>query len=57
VGFRIAADFLVLVHLAFILFVCLGGLWVVRRPRWAWLHGPAAVWGIVIEFSEVGQIG
>lgn len=49
--YRLAADLLVLLHGAFILFVCLGGLLVVRRPRWAWLHLPAAVWGALIEFT------
>jgi hypothetical protein len=49
--FRLAADLLVLAHLAFILFVCLGGLLAIRRPRWAWLHVPAAAWGVLVEFS------
>lgn len=41
---------MVLLHLAFILFVFLGGLLVLRRPRLAWLHLPAALWGALIEF-------
>lgn len=49
--FRLAADLLVAVHFAFILFVGVGGLLVIRRPRWIWLHLPAAVWGAAIEFS------
>lgn len=49
--FRLAADLLALAHLAFILFVCLGGLLAISRPRCAWLHVPAALWGIVVEFS------
>ena len=47
---RIAADFLVVLHLGFIVFVLLGGLFVLR---WRWvlyLHVPAAVWGTLIEF-------
>lgn len=46
---RLAADALVLVHLAFILFVMLGGLLVWRWPRLCWLHLPAVAWGIVVE--------
>jgi len=46
---RLAADALVLLHLAFILFVVLGGLLVAWRPRLAWLHLPAAAWGAWIE--------
>jgi len=47
---RIAADFLVVLHLGFIAFVLIGGLFVLR---WRWvlyLHVPAAVWGTLIEF-------
>lgn len=46
---RLAADALVLVHLAFILFVMLGGLLVWRWPRLCGLHLPAVAWGIVVE--------
>jgi hypothetical protein len=38
-------------HLAFVLFVVLGGLLVLRWPRIAWLHLPAAIWGVLIEYS------
>ena len=48
--YRVAADLLVLLHLAFIIFVVAGGLSVLRWPWMAWLHLPAAVWGALIEF-------
>ena len=48
---RIAADAVLVVHLAFVLFVVLGGLLVIRRPKLAWLHLPAAAWGALIEFA------
>jgi hypothetical protein len=48
----LAADSLVVLHLAFVLFVILGGLLVYRRPRWAWVHVPAFLWGAVIEFRD-----
>ena len=47
-----AADALVVLHLAFVLFVVFGGLLVWRWPRWAWVHVPAFAWGAVIEFNN-----
>jgi hypothetical protein len=43
------ADLIVVVHLAFIAFVLLGGL-LALKWRWVvWLHLPAAVWGGLVE--------
>jgi Protein of Unknown function (DUF2784) len=47
----ILADVVVGLHVGFVLFVVLGGLLVLRWPRVAWLHLPAAVWGALIEFA------
>jgi Protein of Unknown function (DUF2784) len=49
--YRWLADGLVIFHTAFVAFVVLGGLAVVRWPRLAWVHIPAAIWGAWIEFS------
>ena len=49
--YRLLADFLVLTHFAFVLFVLLGGLLALRFPRMAWVHLPAAAWGAAIEFA------
>ncbi len=49
--FRVLADAVVVLHLAFVAFVMLGGLLVVRWPRLAWLHVPAAAWGAWVEFT------
>ena len=49
--YRALADVVVLVHFGFVLFVVLGGLLVLRRPKVAWVHVPAAVWGALIEFG------
>lgn len=49
--YRALADLTALIHLGFVFFVVLGGLLVLRRPRWAWLHLPAVVWGIAIEWG------
>ena len=48
---RLLADLVLLLHLAFVLFVVFGGLLVLRRRRIAWLHVPAFVWGAAIEFG------
>jgi hypothetical protein len=47
----VLADLLVILHFAFVLFVAAGGLLVLRWPRVAFLHLPAAVWGAWIEFT------
>jgi hypothetical protein len=49
--YRALADLVLLFHLAFVLFVILGGLFVLRRPKVAWLHLPCAAWGVLIEFA------
>ena len=45
------ADAVLVLHLAFILFVTLGGLLVLWRPWLAYLHVPAVAWGALIEFA------
>ena len=45
-----AADLIVLIHFSFILFVILGGFLAMKWRKIIWLHLPAAVWGILIEF-------
>lgn len=49
--YRLAADAVVLLHLAFIVFAFAGGLLVLRDRRWAWLHLPAVAWACWVEFS------
>lgn len=49
--YPLLADLVLIVHLAFVVFVLFGGL-LVLKWRWiAWLHLPAAVWGAVVEFT------
>ena len=43
------ADILVVLHLAFVAFVVLGGLLAFRWHRAPWIHLPAALWGFLIE--------
>jgi hypothetical protein len=48
--YRGLADLVLIVHLAFVLFVVFGGLLVLRWPRVAWVHVPVALYGAAIEF-------
>ncbi|MEW5981177.1 MAG: DUF2784 domain-containing protein [Acidobacteriota bacterium] len=48
---RWLADGLVVLHLAFVAFVVLGGLAAWRWRPVAYLHVPAALWGVWIELS------
>ena len=49
--YRALADLVVVLHLSFVLFVVLGGLLPLRWPWVAFLHIPAAVWGVLIEYT------
>lgn len=45
------ADVTAFVHLLFVLFVIFGGLFVLRWPWMQWIHGPALLWGLFVEFT------
>jgi drug/metabolite transporter superfamily protein YnfA len=47
--YNVLANAIVLAHFLFIAFVVGGGLLVIRWPRIAFVHLPAAVWGAVVE--------
>ncbi|MBI4825189.1 MAG: DUF2784 domain-containing protein [Nitrospirae bacterium] len=49
--YKLLADLTAFIHLAFVVFVILGGLLLIRWNRFAWLHIPAALWGALIEFK------
>lgn len=48
----IAADLLVVIHLAFIGFVVFGGLLVFKWRRLCIVHIPAVIWGALIEYQS-----
>jgi hypothetical protein len=52
--YLVLANLVVIAHLAFVLFVLLGALCLMWRPRLVWVHLPAAVWGTLIEFGGWG---
>jgi hypothetical protein len=47
--FQALADLVVLVHVAFIVFVVFGGALTLRWRRIAWVHLPAVVWSALLE--------
>ncbi len=49
--YRLLADVVVAVHLGFVLFVVAGGFLILRWPRTAWVQLPAALWGVLVEWS------
>ncbi len=53
-AYALASVLVLALHLAFVLFVVFGAVLVLRRPRLAWLHLPAAAWGVFIELTGRG---
>ena len=49
--YQIAADTVVVLHLAFVLFAVLGSLLVLWRRYLLWFHLPAMIWAAWIEFT------
>lgn len=50
--YLVLANLALITHVAFILFVILGGLLALHQRWTAWLHLPAAVWGMLVEFMD-----
>ena len=51
VPYRLLADVVVVLHFGFVVFVLFGGV-LVWRWRWlAWIHVPAVLWGVGIEWT------
>ena len=48
---RVLADLVLVLHLCFVLFVILGGLFALRWPKVARIHLPVAAYGALIEFA------
>lgn len=49
--YRIAADLVLITHLAFVVLVVAGALLVIRIPWFVWIHLPVATWGAFVELS------
>jgi hypothetical protein len=50
-AYALLAHGVVLIHLAFVLFVALGALLVLRWRGWAWVHSPCVLWGAWVELA------
>lgn len=50
-GYRLAADLTLVLHLSFIIFVLFGGLLALRKKFWLWVHLPAMLWGLWVEWA------
>ena len=49
--YRLIADIVLVLHFGFVLFVVAGAFLVLRWPRTAWVQLPAALWGVLVEWS------
>lgn len=49
--FALLAALVVAAHVAFVVFATAGGALVLRWPRLAWVHLPAAAWAVFVEFT------
>ncbi len=49
--YNLLADLVLLSHLAFVVFVVVGGTAVLRWPRLAWIHVPAVLWAVLTEYA------
>jgi hypothetical protein len=52
--YRFLADAVVVIHAMFIVFTVLGGLLVLRWHWVAFLHIPAAAWGVIVQLVQGG---
>ncbi len=50
-GYWLAANLLLVLHLGFVCFVVLGGILVLKWRRVVVLHLPAVLWGALIEYQ------
>jgi hypothetical protein len=49
--YRLLADLVVVVHALFVVFVLLGAFLALRWHWIVWIHIPAAIWGVLIEYG------
>ena len=49
--FRLLTNLVILTHVLYVVFVMIGGFLAWRWREVAWLHIPAAAWGVAIEFG------
>jgi hypothetical protein len=49
---RTAADAVLVMHFAFVLFVLIGGVLLLVSRAWAWVHLPAVLWSSVVNLAS-----
>ena len=49
--YQLAAEAVLILHLAFGLFAVLGGFALAAYPRVAWLHVPTVIWGTLVNLA------
>jgi len=50
-GYRIAADSVLLAHFLFAAFAVFGGILVAQNFAWAWLHLPVVIWSALVNLK------
>jgi len=48
---KVGVDVIVVLHFLFVIYVLLGGLFLLKWKKAAWLHVPAVIWGILVELN------
>lgn len=51
--YHLLADLVLVLHLVFVVFSGLGGLLVLRWPKILWLHVPALLWGVMVQWADL----
>lgn len=51
-AYRAAADAVLVVHFAFVLFALFGGLLLLLSRAWAWVHLPVVLWSSVVNLAS-----
>jgi hypothetical protein len=49
--YHLAANLVLITHLAFVLFVVFGAVLTLRWPALLWFHAAAVLWGVLIELT------
>lgn len=50
--YRLLADLVLVLHFAFVAFALFGALLALRHPGVVWLHLPALVWGVAVQWAD-----
>lgn len=50
--YEFLAATIAIAHLVFVVFAMFGGLLVLRYPQMLWLHLPALLWGVTVQWAD-----